>query len=642
MSLAENLLNSLDEAAYQNTRIAGSVQEEHIKVGQDRVITVPNSLKTIAVKGDKDIETATIDCVRYWDGHDLSTFAIYLNYILPNGDEGTYIPKSISKTEDAFSFDWLIGSELTYAQGKLTFWIVTKLTDDNGELVKQWSSFQNSDCSIAQGGGKIYVPEKQTDQDVISQAISISRESAETAKQQAKLAKDAAEKAATDAREAAEDEVSRIIGELGVVQELGDSPNSVVSQLKVTNEFNQTNAKINRNSKRIANLEQGIPEELFVTDNSVAYQKDVPANVLTYAEVQKVGGMTYKDGDALRSAKVTEVRSVGVNLIAYPFNEQTKTSNGVTWIADNGGITGSGVPTSVSWLTLGYIYIRDLSSKILRIRLFGDYQNMRLSLELLRMDGSSITTLYVYKADSFNLDNYIDVYRIRVRVYRESDNTTVSGTIYPIISTVATSEYIPYRSYSLPIPSAVQALDGYGMGINAENYNYITWKPDDNIKTYTKVVEQIVLDGTEKWALVKGSGSGLSYFYISIGDYGYVSNYAVICNRYEQVSITTSNTLVGCSVLNSSASNAARLTIRPENVESYTVDTWKAYLAEQYANGTPITVVYALGSQYKVTEDISDLITSDNLIGVEGGGTLTFENEYGYAAPSEVEYQVEV
>lgn len=192
MSLAENLLNSLDETSYQ-MRIAGSVQEEHIKVGQDRVITVPNALKNIAVKGDKDIETVTFDCVRYWDGHDLSTFAIYINYILPNGDEGTYIPESITRSEDVFSFDWEIGSEITYFQGKLTFWIVAKLTDDSGVLIKQWSSFQNSDCTIAQGGDKIYVPEKQTDQDVISQAISISRESAEIAKKEAKSAKESAD-----------------------------------------------------------------------------------------------------------------------------------------------------------------------------------------------------------------------------------------------------------------------------------------------------------------------------------------------------------------------------------------------------------------------------------------------------------------
>lgn len=183
MSLAENLLNSLPDTNYQNARIGGSEDELPIVIDEDRVITVPNNLKSIAVKGDMDVETVTIDCVRYWDEHDLSTFAIYINYILPNGDEGTYIPKSITKYDDIFSFDWTIGKEITQHQGKLTFWIVAKLTDEEGTLIKQWSSFQNSECSIANGGDKIYVPETQEDQDVISLAISISRSSAEQAEQ---------------------------------------------------------------------------------------------------------------------------------------------------------------------------------------------------------------------------------------------------------------------------------------------------------------------------------------------------------------------------------------------------------------------------------------------------------------------------
>ncbi|MEE1046046.1 MAG: hypothetical protein U0M60_01335, partial [Clostridia bacterium] len=309
MSLAKTLLNSLDD--YEVTEVDAVEEEPHIIVGSNREITVPAKLKLIAVKGDKDIETVTIDCVRYWDNHDLSTFAIYINYILPSGDEGTYIPKNITKLDDIFTFDWKIGNEITYAQGKLTFWIVAKLTDDSGDLIKQWSSLQNSDCSIAQGGDKIYVPEKQTDQDVISQAISISRESAETAEQQANLAIEAANKAALDASRAAEEEVTRIIGELGVVQELGDNPNSVVSQLKVTNEFNQTNAKINRNSKRITNLEQGLPAELFETDSTVAYQKDIPENVLPYASINRIGGILKKSHNLLNIANAKTIGGLG-------------------------------------------------------------------------------------------------------------------------------------------------------------------------------------------------------------------------------------------------------------------------------------------------------------------------------------------
>ncbi len=49
-----------------------------------------------------------------------------------------------------------------------------------------------------------------------------------------------------------------------------------------------------------------------------------------------------------------------------------------------------------------------------------------------------------------------------------------------------------------------------------------------------------------------------------------------------------------------------------------------------------VMLVYELAEP--IVTDISDLITSDNLIGVEGNGTITFENEYGYAVPSTVEY----
>ena len=49
-------------------------------------------------------------------------------------------------------------------------------------------------------------------------------------------------------------------------------------------------------------------------------------------------------------------------------------------------------------------------------------------------------------------------------------------------------------------------------------------------------------------------------------------------------------------------------------------------------------VMAVFGLATPTAEDID--ITDDNLIGVECGGTLTFENEYGYDVPSEVTYQI--
>lgn len=152
MSLAENLLNSLPNTYNANSRIAGDGEEEpHIVVDSSRKITVPDSLKTIAVTGDKDVETVTIDCINSWDGNNLYDFNIQIKCELPNGSEVTYPidEKIIFPTH--FSFDWVIGREFTIYPGKLKFWIVAKKLNQDGTLNKQWSSLQNEECSVARG-----------------------------------------------------------------------------------------------------------------------------------------------------------------------------------------------------------------------------------------------------------------------------------------------------------------------------------------------------------------------------------------------------------------------------------------------------------------------------------------------------------
>lgn len=672
MSLAENLLNSLDETAYANTRIAGGgIEEEHIVVDASRTITVPANLKTIAVKGDKDIETVTIDCIRYWDGHDLSTFAIYINYILPNGDEGTYIPENITKLDDIFTFDWKIGSEFTYSQGKLTFWIVAKLTDNSGTLVRQWSSFQNSDCTIAQGGDKIYVPEKQTDQDVISQAISISRASAETAEQQANLAKEAAEKAATDAREAAEDEVSRIIGELGVVQELGDSPNSVVSQLKVTKEFNKTNAKINLNSKRITNLEQGLPYEQFMTDSTVAHVKDVPVNALPFAEVSKVGGMTRKCR----------------NLIPYPYPNTTNTLNGITF-TDNGDgtVTANGTATEQA-----YFILRNLT--VLPI---GKY-----FLSGAPNDGGG-TQIYIanedysfYKADlgsGIAVDiTTEDKFSIAINILKD---TVVNNVVFkPMLNEGSTA--LPYEPYFDGLRSA-KVTEVKSVGVNLLDDSKVL--PYGNVTISNGTVTQIIADtsttpifksnlynggnriGTvsssdyvttigrvgasfTKTAEVTGIGFGLNGAKIDTIVYADVSN---LPDGLYFISVDFTNVTQGSfswkDMMLNKGSTAKPYTPyvehtlpipealrnlggygegNPDNAEEYNAIINKDGKWEYSHKGNIQNILWVPLATPEVT-DISDLLSADNLISVEGGGTMTFENEYGYAVPSEVEYQLEV
>jgi hypothetical protein len=168
MSLAENLLQTLST---DNYNLDSTEAEPHIIVGRDRIISVPNQLKRIAVENDKNIETVTFDCVRIWDGYDLSTFAIYIAYVLPNGKEGTYIPTISAINKDTFSFTWTLGSEITRHKGSLSISIIAQKTDDSGNLLQQWSSFVNNELSILDGLEVGQIIEDDTTTNVTSQIL---------------------------------------------------------------------------------------------------------------------------------------------------------------------------------------------------------------------------------------------------------------------------------------------------------------------------------------------------------------------------------------------------------------------------------------------------------------------------------------
>lgn len=168
MSLAENLLNTLAETdAVANA--SSVVIEEPVVIDENRNIIVPNKLKTIAVVGDKNVETVTFKCIRFWDvEHDLSTFGIYINYTLPNNKTGTYVPTIKNVYEDHFTFDWVIGTEMTKYSGQISFVILAKKVDDDGILQYQWSSLISKDFTVVQGIGVGNIIQDKPTEDLIT------------------------------------------------------------------------------------------------------------------------------------------------------------------------------------------------------------------------------------------------------------------------------------------------------------------------------------------------------------------------------------------------------------------------------------------------------------------------------------------
>lgn len=148
MSQAEELLNSLSTGEVQTI-------EEHVVIGQDRFITVPNGLKRIAVEHDHDVKTVTFDCPRYWDGRDLTTMKLYINYIRGDKQPGSY-PIDNGVTVDAVDsniihFDWVIKREVTEFKGNISFLVCARKVDSEGMEVNHWNSELNKDMTVSEG-----------------------------------------------------------------------------------------------------------------------------------------------------------------------------------------------------------------------------------------------------------------------------------------------------------------------------------------------------------------------------------------------------------------------------------------------------------------------------------------------------------
>lgn len=167
MSQADELLASItDSSAELGDAVVGSMElgasaytgnptnEEHIVVGSDRFITVPEALKRIAVQYDHDVETVTFDCPRYWDRLDMSKMKIYINYMRADGEIGGYIAKNITvdeTDETIMHFDWTISRNVTEVIGTLSFLVCVKRTYSDGTEKNHWNSELNKDMYVSKG-----------------------------------------------------------------------------------------------------------------------------------------------------------------------------------------------------------------------------------------------------------------------------------------------------------------------------------------------------------------------------------------------------------------------------------------------------------------------------------------------------------
>lgn len=163
--------------------------------------------------------------------------------------------------------------------------------------------------------------------------------------------------------------------------------------------------------------------------------------------------------------------------------------------------------------------------------------------------------------------------------------------------------YTPYKKVSYPIPADVQALTGYGWSAGTA-YNYI----DYDRKVFVQRVASV--DLSTIGATYNTTWQCWSAF--PVGNEKYVSS-------------------------NNDAPNMVTANMLPRKTSGYTTSHESMTLAQNtsgtllFDNGSNSsltgTMYYEL--QTPIETDISAYLTDDNLIEVEVGGTLTFENQHG-------------
>jgi hypothetical protein len=176
------------------------------------------------------------------------------------------------------------------------------------------------------------------------------------------------------------------------------------------------------------------------------------------------------------------------------------------------------------------------------------------------------------------------------------------------------------------IPAEVQALEGYGKGISANYNNHIEFTEDGKAKYHRELFE-FVFDKSMQMSADFISGQSTYRFWINranFTEHRFAANVPTadisLCDRLSPV--RSSEDMVGYAL------DTVYDSIAIKSPYSTVAET------KEWLHGTKFLLVKA---EPEVT-DISDMISSDTYIKVEGGGTLTFVNEQGHDVPNKVTF----
>lgn len=455
MSQAEDLLYSLKEAA----TAYDFESEPCIVIGEDRFITVPESLKRIAVQYDHNIQTVTFLSPRYWDSRDMSQMKIYINCMLPNGTTAQSLATNVTASGRVMSFDWTITNVLTKYKGNLSMLVCIKKTDSDGNEENHWNSELNRDLYVSEG--------LECTQTVVSKYPDI---------------------------------ITQLLTRMDEVEAIA-TPEAMQGYTNTWLEENHATALAEIEAKGVETL-ASIPENYTAVSNMATEAVRTKADGIVCTATGETISVSDSSDDYIRGLKVfgktTQVKTTGKNLLNCSAPSVTNEGNvKYTCEHDSHGsllsLTVNGKGKGTGFTYLGYTATLPAGSYILTGCPAGGNPTTYSQLVANASDSSTIG-FDVGDGFSFTLLEKTSITVYTGRVW--SENTVNDLKFYPMIrlATNAVSSFEPYSAgFASPSPDWHQDLknineDGQ-LGLYINGYNLFNPHDAISIAPYTTISE---------------------------------------------------------------------------------------------------------------------------------------------------------
>lgn len=447
-----------------------------------------------------------------------------------------------------------------------------------------------------------------------------------------------------------------------------NSEESVSESAKIVREFADNavklDSRISRNDKRITNLEQGVPSDLFETDSGVAHIKAVPTNALPFAEITKLGGMTRKCANLL-PAKDTDnftTTADGANNSLYLYKNLYLNSGAVTisFNITKGANNTRNYPRLRTTDGSEQLYLGGGENENVNAGRYSYTFTVKVSgyYDLLWWDNGNTVKQTISKimlnegTTALSFEAYFEGYKSakvtelksngkNMLDYRKARNSfTANGITFTnngdgsfTVDGTATAQATYYiheisKNDILPLKAGVAyTISGaaYGVGICVYDENWKVYNTDSTKdKTFTLTYDSL------KYGFYLYVAKGKTLNNVTVYPQLEIGSMATEFRAYNGVVDTFAFPSEVQALDGYGESN-------PGNAEEYNhidFEQQKFVAYGHIVNGSWV----AFGTVQET--DISDLISEDNFIEVESNGTITAVNENSFAVPSEITYML--